>query len=225
MKQQIEQLLVPDEQLQAFLTWLSQKSRAVTSGYKLVVVRAFYFDLAYARALSLAGGTFDLARALELTLSCKLEPTLAFDLSLDRVLGLNGVLALARNSHLVFERVLERARAYAFALEPMLEQALQLLKQQLPDCSEDSNRFKQWWSAHGRAWTGQLRAVMIEYRNIGHNWQFSYQQRKVLKQYYEANHLLVDCLSSTTFVTVPIRDKIAATLLLPLVEIEQPTSV
>jgi len=223
MKQQIEQLIVPDEQLQAFLTWVSQKSHAVTTRYKLVVVRAFYFDLAYARALALVGGTLDLARALELTLTCNLERTLALDLALDRVLGLDQVLTLTRNPHLVFELVLERAKTHARAVEPMLEQALQQLKQQLPDWGRDSNRFKQWWLAHGATWTEQLRAVIIKYRHLGDNWQFSNQQRATLKHYYTANSMLVNCLNSYCCVTSQVREEIEKTLLLPMADLRVTT--
>lgn len=41
-----------------------------------------------ARALGLVGGTLDLARAFNRTLTCNLERHLALDLALDRVLGL-----------------------------------------------------------------------------------------------------------------------------------------
>ena len=218
MKQQTDQLLVPDENLQAFLTWVSQKSRTVTTRYKLVIVRAFYFDLALARALALVGGTFDLARALDLTLTCNMERTLALDLALDRVLGFDQVFALTHNSHLVFELVLERAKTHAHAFEPMLEQALQQLKQ-LPDWGRDGNRFKQWWSIHSQAWTEQTRAVMIEYRDLGHNWQFSKQQKKALKQYYDANQLLVDCLNRDCYMTPRICSQTESTLFLPIAEI------
>ena len=57
MKQEIDELLAQDERLQAFLTWVSQKSYAVPTSYKIVIVRAFYFDLALARALALVGCT------------------------------------------------------------------------------------------------------------------------------------------------------------------------
>ena len=223
MKQQIDELLAQDQQLQVFLTWVSQKSRAVPADKKPVTLRAFYFDLALARALALVGGTLDLARALNRTLTCNLERTLALDLALDRVLALDLIIDRTVDPHLVFERVLERAVAHARVVDPMLEQALQQLKEQMPDLGKDRKIFKQWWEANGQAWIEQLRAVIIKYRHVGHNWQFSNQQRNVLKQYYDANQLLVDCLNSDCYMTRTVREEIEKTLLLPIAEMRAAT--
>ncbi|MEQ9666955.1 NACHT C-terminal helical domain 2-containing protein [Coleofasciculus sp. G2-EDA-02] len=62
---------------------------------------------------------------------------------------------------------------------------------------------------------------MIQYRNIGHNWQFSDSQKQLLKQYYDANKLLVDCLNSDCYVSQEVRQEIEDTLLLPIAEIEK----
>lgn len=218
IKQQIEASVALDLQLQALLTWVDQKSCTVAAAYKPVVVRAFYFDLALARSLASIGSSLELARALNPTLTYNLERQLAFDLALDRVLGLDQVLDLTREPNQVVERVLERAIAHARVLDPMLEQALQLLKLQLPgddDLSKDSNKFKQWWSAYGETWIEQLRAVMIADRNLGHNWQLSEQQKTTLMQYYHANYLLVHYLKSDCYLTTEVREEIEEALLLP----------
>jgi predicted NACHT family NTPase len=65
-----------------------------------------------------------------------------------------------------------------------------------------------------------MRVVMIEHRNIGHDWQFSDEQNKLLQQYYDANKLLVDCLNSDCYVSREVRQEIEETLLLPMTEIE-----
>jgi hypothetical protein len=62
---------------------------------------------------------------------------------------------------------------------------------------------------------------MIEHRNIGHNWQFSKEQIGLLRQYYDANKLLVDCLYNASNVTPVVRSHIEETLLLPIAEIEK----
>lgn len=219
MKQQIDDLLAQDEQLQAFLTWVSQKSLDVPADYKPITVRAFYFDLALSRALALVGGTLELARAFASTLTCNLECSLALDLALDRALALNEVVDLTLDPNLVFERVLERTLGHARTFDPMLERTLQQLLEQLPNFGRDRKKFKQWWSTHGQNWTEQLRSVMIKHRHLGYNWQFSAQQRKALKQYYNANQLLVNCLNSNFYVTCKVREEIEATLLLPIAEI------
>jgi predicted NACHT family NTPase len=57
---------------------------------------------------------------------------------------------------------------------------------------------------------------MIQHRNIGHDWQFSEAQNKLLQQYYDANKLLVDCLNSDCYVSREVRAEIEASLLLPI---------
>lgn len=221
MKQQIDGLVAEDRYLQEFLIWVEQKSRSVTLPYKPVTVRAFYLDfnltldlvfvsanLALDLALAMASGTLDLNITLDLTfVSGKVAFTLA--LALNRALTLALALELARSL------------ALGTALDSALEQSLQQLKEQLPASDKDREKFKQWWQANGRAWTEKLRAVMTSLRNVGHNWQFSNQQREVLRQYYDANQLLMDCLNSDCYVTRAVREKIEDALLLPIAEIEQ----
>ncbi len=102
------------------------------------------------------------------------------------------------------------------ARDPALKGKLQQLRERLPNTSEENREsFKQWWQANGEDWTTQIRAVMVEHRNIGHNWQFSKEQKQLLQQYYDANKLLVDCLNSDCYVSREVREEIEATLLLP----------
>lgn len=217
MEQQIDDLVAQDEQIQALLTWVSQKSQSVPTTYELITVRAFYFDLAVARAL-VVDGALALALACNRTLTCNLERDLALDLTLDRALGLEQVIFLTSDPSRVFERVLERAIAHAREIALDLEQALQHLKQQLPNDSKESYRFKQWWSLNGQDWLEQLRVVTSQHRQIGYNWQFSTHQRSTLKQYYDFNYLLVNCLSDFCL-TSTVRQEIEKVLLLPMTEI------
>ena len=85
----------------------------------------------------------------------------------------------------------------------------------------NQENFTQWWQTNRQAWTEQLRAVMIEHRNIGHDLQFSDEQKQLLQQYYDANKLLVDCLNSDCYVSREVRQEIEETLLLPIAEIEK----
>lgn len=200
MKQRTDALLATDEKLQQFLMWVNEKSLSVEVPYKLAAVRVFYFALV--RDLTLDS---ILVNAFDLALDSALIATV--DLSLDRVLN----------------RVLNPALVHILdlALNPELRRAVQDLKAQLPDPDSDEERFKQWWQVHSQTWTNQLRSVMIRYRNIGHNWQFSKQQQVLLQQYYDANKLLMDCLKSASNVTPEVRSHIEDTLLLPIAEIEK----
>jgi predicted NACHT family NTPase len=217
MKQQIDQLLAADEQLQAFLTWVSKKSRAINTVYKLVIVRAFYFDLDLARILELVGSTLDISRAFDRNLTRNLDSNLALDLALDRNLALNRVLKSTLNPISVLNSVITRAINHARLIDLELEQLLQQLKKQIPDPDTNLKEFQLWWN--NGDWIEQLRTIMISKRNFGHDWHFSNQQQEALKQYYEANVLLMECLNSNCYVTSRVRQEISETLLLPLTEL------
>ena len=83
------------------------------------------------------------------------------------------------------------------------------------DCSWQSPSMK-WWRENRQNWINQLRAVLIEHRNIGHNWKFSDVQKETLQQYYDANKLLIDCLNSDR-----TRQEIEDNLLLPIAELKR----
>lgn len=219
MKHKVDNLLAEDVQLQAFLAWVNKKFHAVSVSYKPVMIRAFYFDLALARVLGLFGGTLDLARAIDCNFTRGLERSLALDLALDRALALDQVIARTHEPSRVFKCVLERVITLAYDFEPQFSDLLEELKEQLPEFGRDQKTFMQWWKINGSAWTEELRRLVIAERNIGHNWQFSKQQREVLFQYYQANQLLIDCLNSNYYVTRIVRAKIENSLLLPLADI------
>lgn len=56
---------------------------------------------------------------------------------------------------------------------------------------------------------------MIEHCKIGYDRQFSEPQKELLKEYFDANKLLVDCLDSVYEVSDPVKEEIEETLLLP----------
>ena len=220
MKQQTDALVATDEKLQQLLTWVSKKSSSVAVPYKPVAVRAFYFARVRAHVLNLPradssdfGRVFDGAFAL------------VFDLELDRELDRTLAFTSGRPYDIAhfLDHILAFTSGGSRALAHTLGKALQHLRVQLPASNRYSDIywFMKWWQAKGQAWTEELRAVMIKHRNIGHDWQFSYQQREGLQQYYDANKLLIDCLSSSCNVTPEVRSHIEETLLLPIVEIEK----
>jgi predicted NACHT family NTPase len=230
MKQYIDSILSQDKKLQNFLVWLEQKSCHTKSNYKLVAIRAYYFNLARFLNHSLA---FILVRsrsrshALDLALALDLDVNLArdldTDLDVDLILDLALVLTcdLARVVDLDLDLNLDRDLFLNIdAIE--LHRSLQQMKNQLPNLSSKNRKnFYNWWEVNGQAWTRQLRAIAIEYRNIGHDWQFSEAQKKSLQQYYDANKLLLDCLNSDCYVSREVREEIESTLLLPISSIEK----
>ncbi|HIK03243.1 MAG TPA: NACHT domain-containing NTPase [Trichormus sp. M33_DOE_039] len=215
MKHRIDNLVATDDQLQKFLTWVEEKSCSVKTSYKSSAIRAFYLSLS--RSLYL-----DLSRSLSLSLSLSrsfdlyLDFYLYLDLSRSRSLDLSRSLGLSRFLDLFrsLDLYLDCSLDLYLELKPLLQQLKdQLLNVYDPDAPE---AFKYWWKENGQAWTEQLRAFMIEHRNIGHDWQFSKEQKELLQQYYDANKLLIDCLNSECYVSRDVRQHIEDTLLLPV---------
>lgn len=124
------------------------------------------------------------------------------------------------NLNLSLSRNLDLDLSQAKKLDQELYQKLQQLKKKLIG-REEKEAFKKWWQANGKTWREDLRKIMIEHRNIGHNWQFNREQKELLKQYYRANKLLTQCLHRECYVSVEVRQYIEETILLPIAEIEK----
>jgi hypothetical protein len=220
MKEQIDELIASDEKLQKFLKWVNQKAFSIQVSYKPAAVRAFYLALGrsinHDFALNL-NHDISLDHVFDHDLAHNLDHDLAYDIYstsyVDRDLSLDYDLAHAR----------DLSHHLAHDLAPELKRILQQLQAQIDKLGKDwvTNVFDYWWQANGKAWTEQLRAVMLKYRNMGHDWQLSEQQKELLRQYYDANKLLVDCLNSGCEVTPAVRSQIEDTLLLPIAEIEK----
>ncbi|HAG82139.1 MAG TPA: signal transduction protein [Cyanobacteria bacterium UBA12227] len=229
MKQHIDSLVSTSETLQQLLIWVNQKSLSVNVPYKPAAVRAFYFDLAchnYLRDSSTFYLDADLMGALDhhLFILMMLGNSHTLDIGLDALLALtyerSKILHLEYNIY-AFKGAFFLSCDRAMAIDPVLGQALQDLKQQLPNLEETVWKFKEWWKVYGRDWTEKLLAVMINHRNIGHSWQFYKRHIQSLNQYYYTNKLLVDCLNSDCYVSREIRQQIEESLLLPIAEIEK----
>jgi predicted NACHT family NTPase len=216
MKKQCDQILADDPKLQGFLGWLQQKSNSIQSKNKSAMVRIFYFNL----ALTLnRNPTHDLANDLfcdlDLDLNFDIFRTLDLDLFCDRTLTRD--LNLARNFEFRFTPYLTICPSLG-RIEKGSEfyQMLQALNVRLPDHESPHQSHKQWWEREGKKWIDDFREILVKYRNIGHDWQFSDAQKEFFLQYYDANMLLVDCLNSDCYVSKEVRKEIEDTLLLPI---------
>ena len=202
------------ETLQPFLNWVMQKSLEVKTPYKLAAVRAFYLTLGLPREHRLARDQ-GLALMIDRSLASEVEGELALDLALTHALAV----ALALTPELIHNRLTALHLAldldYLTGVEPIRD-LLGQLKNQLPHPEEGSESVQQWWKLNGQSWVSQLRGVMIEQRNIGHEWLLSKASQLLLEQYNNANKLLVECLNSNSQITSQVQQKIEETLLLPM---------
>ncbi|NEO03420.1 MAG: signal transduction protein, partial [Moorea sp. SIO3I7] len=216
MKQQVDKLVARSHNLQKFLKSVNRRAILIQGSYKPVVMRAFFLanELSIDQDLSFLlckefqlNEDFDIDRLLNHVLNR------AFDRTLNRVL-------LTTDIDIETDLTLFLNRALNLNLEPKLKQLLQQLKAQMPDITETKDIWNQWWRTQGSAWATQLKAVMNQY-SIGQTWVFTKQQEKVLKQYYNANLFLLECLNSDFYVSLEVRKRIQDTLLLPMVEIKK----
>jgi dsRNA-specific ribonuclease len=199
MNQEADALVAEDEKLQQLLTWINKKSLSVEPYYKPAKVRAFY--LALVRLLGLAFvRNFDPTRSGAKARQFALSFNRAREVALD--------LAFNHNSNLDPANVL--VCVFALDVEPELKQALQRLQAELPDPKADREGFEAWRQANGQAWFEEIRNL------LGHDLQLSDAQKDLLKQYYDANKLLVECLNSARQVSEAVRQEIEETLLLPV---------
>ncbi|MBH8554587.1 NACHT domain-containing NTPase [Nostocaceae cyanobacterium CENA357] len=140
------------------------------------------------------------------TLTCAGELNFAVKHSLNDTIAISFDHAHALN--IAFNEALE------LVSESEFKQVLQKLKKQLPQIDSNSKKFQEWWQVNGKIWGRKLRSALIQYRNIGHDWQFNQQQMELLQQYYYANKLLVDCLNCAVNITPMLRQEIEEALLL-----------
>ncbi|MBD2495563.1 NACHT domain-containing NTPase [Nostoc sp. FACHB-280] len=237
MKQKIDNLVTDDQKIQDFLFWLNQKSNSVATQYKAGAIRAFYL-VCVGRVLELCSpasncpqqqvfgnsSSYGLERAILGNLA--FNPELAIDEFLTSTFACAAELEFAchyiLNDAIVFDyaHALNIAfdKALNLVVESKFKQFLYNLKKQLPNAQNYPHKFRKWWIEHGKFWSGKFRELLIEYRNICHDWQLSKQQIELIQQYYGANKLLINCLNAAQKITPAIREEIEETLLLGIAE-------
>ncbi|OYD89888.1 hypothetical protein CDG77_17905 [Nostoc sp. 'Peltigera membranacea cyanobiont' 213] len=229
MKQQIDGLLANDEKLQQYLIWVNQKSVALTIPCKRVAVRACYFFYALARNFALLElpvlnveqnsnqkkrWTPELDRVLDTKIGMEVVKVSRYIVEM----GLSNILLVAFESTIntsnfcYIKRNIEMLNKFHYQMSPKI---IELLGE-LPLEKSFNKKMQQWWKDNGLQWASQLRSLMVQHYNIGHDWQFSHQQLKLLKQYYDGNKFLVACLNSGCKISPEVRALIEDNLLLPL---------
>lgn len=239
IKQAIHRSIKSEPVLQNLLNWVVEKSGSIPANYQAAAIRAFYFALAHpdgdlilARALKLwLDRDFNLAR--DFSLACNIDIELATDLNHDLDPDLIVDRALIRTLTLTRDLDLNRANVCTRNLDlactstndPKLANRLKQFREKLPTVSTENPKFQQWWQANGKQWIQQLYQVMIEHRNIGHDWQFSDAQKQQLQRYYEANKFLVDLIKIKEADSNTIRTEIENSILLPWQELQRRSEI
>ncbi|MCU0537429.1 MAG: NACHT domain-containing NTPase [Hydrococcus sp. Prado102] len=225
MKQYIDGMLAKNKKLQKFLSYVTEVSTSGQLPVKPAAIRAFYFDIDFdidrERRLSLlldssanylVGGSF-FARVFKNT---EFEEGVRIAESYDNNKAQSSRKIREASSaneamYIAVKYALESER-----LEPKLRNILEKIYQedskQIENDGLDEEKVK--------LLADESRSVAKENRHIGsESWQFSSEEKQLLKQYYDANKLLVECLNTNCVVNHKIRTQILGTLLLPVAEI------
>jgi dsRNA-specific ribonuclease len=200
MQEKIDSMTAKNETLQQLLIWANQKSASVEKNFKAAEIRAFYVALVC---------------FLDLTLTRVLDPSLDFDKS--KVRKLRNSLAKARKNVEIADvsGVLKQAFDDDAAgilvcisildIEPELKQMLQQFQSEMPDLQN----WKKWRKECGKSWLAKFKSA------IGYNLDFRPQQKTLLKRYYHAQSLLLECLNSDNCqVTPAVRQNIEDRMML-----------
>jgi hypothetical protein len=234
IKEAVDQLLAEDKQLQEFLQWLKAKADSLEGEYTTQDIEKItekFSSLAYIKSDQSKIRYF----YLDLDLNLYYYPYHYLDLSpylylslnlyLSRYLDLDLYLYLSRYLYLFPN--LSHYLDLSVYLDPkftnllnklpqiLLKEELQALFAERPD-PKNKEPFKQWWEQNGKAWREKLRQIMITHRNIGHDWQFTEQQKDLLEKYHNANILLIKCLGREAVIDRGVRAEIENTLFLPI---------
>ncbi|MBR8834453.1 MAG: NACHT domain-containing protein [Stigonema ocellatum SAG 48.90 = DSM 106950] len=251
MKSQIDTLVSKDKDIQAFLVWVNKKSLSVKASSKTssqsALVRALYSHLA-SKISSKLDWTLSSKNTLEdddyteieldqdmlaaLESSRVILYTILYDLSsvqyrlrdltTNRVIVQTTGIDLSESTTFIaraIARAVARATHCGLAFE--MNQVLQALQDNLPNPESTSKVLKHWWQSNGQDWVNKLTTLMVEYRDIGYDWQFRDKQTELLRHYLDANELLVDCMNNISVISAQVRYTIENTLLLPITKIEK----
>jgi predicted NACHT family NTPase len=208
MQERIQAVIQPDPTLQAILQWAQHQATAHILPYKSAALRAFYLSL-------------DLVPGLDLAIA--LDPQIAFDLHTELALDRELIYLLHQSQQFIAVPSLDQCFSLCFALdlqtkfllpEQLLEQ-LEQLKAQLLDASIDQKNLQQWCQTQGEIWLNQLRQMLLQFRNIGQDWQLRIDQQELLQRYYRSALFLIECLQHLPRPSLQMQQILEEKLLLP----------
>jgi hypothetical protein len=215
LKKQIDMLCEHDPALQNYLKWCRGKAEGQRGDHFLPAIRAYFFELngpwtpnlQLARSLGLAT-TLDHIQEI----GRKFDKAIDFDLDLDPALA--GTLAKARASDLDLaldlyltskcdpDRSVAQAAHLAKFVAPELGKELEVIRNQIINPTSPS-------------WRQRVRACAVRHRDIGHDWNFTDEQKQVLVDYYNAHLLLIESMAAARGLTTMTYKHVLETMLLP----------
>jgi NACHT domain len=184
LRRDIDALLGGNEKLRALLMWADRKAASIKTAPWIARLSYLHADLYY------PSSNHKLDRALERVLDVDSAGTLDFSLANARDLAIVSASIRGSVTTINFRKASAQAKARASALA--LELGLNELTEKLgalPTPGDEAT------AADWAEFADSLRAVMIEHRDIGHEWNLTDTQEALLADYLDATRLLQDCLN------------------------------
>lgn len=221
MKEEIDRMLSEKPKLQKFLSYINEKASAHKLSIRPAAVRAFYFDIDFdidrKRRLSLlldpsanylVCGSFFARVFIETELDEGIKIAKEYDRDLAeespricQASSANEAMRIALEYALQHEKLNPKLRD---DLNNIYQEDAQIIKKDEFD-EEKLNHL-----------ADESRNLAKKNRHIGTDgWKFSSDEKQLLKQYYEANVLLVECLNTDCFIDPKTRQEVLDSLLLP----------
>jgi predicted NACHT family NTPase len=196
-----DDLLKGDEKLRSLLAWATEKATLIQADSSVVRLNYLFIGVRY------ESRSPELARNLDLALNYALERPRNLDFDLDRILSY--IHYQVRFFKRISDLALAISRANDLGLYGLVRE-LNALSLSIPKTTTTS----EWLTL-----ADKLRALIINHRDIGHNWDLTATQEAYLSDYFKATNLLQDYLK---LATMPPDEKKAMldSLYLPLAQAE-----
>ncbi len=221
IKNEIDKIVEKNENISLFLAWLNDKSASIKSKQDISNLKAigqvFYFNLivkesAIAKQRKVSKDLLldsDLIKVLNYCLEIQ-KSILKFNNLSSKTKKKQIRVRLEKNYKSIIPSV---DRCINDSIDTQLQEQLADLKVKLPNELEISER---WWMENLKPWTEHFRTIILETRNIGHDWNFTKSEINALKEYYDVNKLLAKCLKEDCYVSREVREEINMSTLLPM---------
>ena len=210
-KRAIDDLVANDEGLVKFLGWANKKAKMVDMPYESATVISIYCGIYLNLNLNLNFDFFDFdfdfeiacARNHVLIRARALDLNRALDLDRARDLKIDFSLTFILQFALVFS---QPEKTFSGKIQKEISKFIDYFTKVINLCKEEGlpelhraliNLTAPNQNDSPKAWqvfADKLREVMQRHQDIGHEWNFTKEQRNCQERYFEANRLLVKCL-------------------------------
>ncbi|MBT9317336.1 NACHT domain-containing protein [Leptothoe spongobia] len=220
IKYEIDKIAEENARIKSFINWLKEKSDAAenTKNHRNFnsIAQVFYFNLIVNQKIISSQKLSE-----DFILDSELMSVLHSNLSIQSKIGHINSLASQETIDESFKALKSDHKAMLHFMkkcikktqEPSIKQKLEKLQQELPSQIQLTDP---WWRNDSPRWIQDFRVIIIDYRNLGQNWNFTKAEIQSLKDYYNVNKLLSRCLHGDCYVSREVREEINLSTLLPI---------